>query len=210
MKTNDLANGYVESDFTGKPLTAEDCFEIGKAAYNTRDYYHCLDWMQETEARMNSEPNSKVSKSDVLEYMAYALFQQGNTKRALALTRELVALDPYHPRAAGNIEWYSERLSQQELNTLHELPPIKNVRSSKNDIEERDSYEKLCRGEFKPDPVMDSQVYCYYKKDRPFLKLAPFKVEILRFDPLVVLFKEVIQESEIAVIKELATPKVSF
>jgi prolyl 4-hydroxylase len=165
--------------------------------------------MQETEARMKTDPNSKVKYSDVLEYMAYALFQQGNTKRALVLTHELVSIDPYHPRAAGNIDWYSERLTQQELDTLHDLPPIKNVRTIKNDIEERESYEKLCRGEFKPDPVMESKVYCYYKKDRPFLKLAPFKVEILRFDPLVVLFKDVIQDSEIEVIKELATPRVS-
>lgn len=204
-----MANGYVENEFTGKTLNAEDCFEIGKAAYNARDYYHCLQWMQETEKRMETEENSKVKRADVLEYMAYALFQQGNTKRALALTHELVDLDPYHPRAAGNIDWYSERLSQDELNTLNDLPPIKNIRSLKNDIEERDAYEKLCRGEFKPDPVRDSKVYCYYKKDRPFLKLAPFKVEILRFDPMIVLFKEVISDPEIAVIKELATPRVS-
>lgn len=57
---------------------------------------------------------------------------------------------------------------------------------------------------------MESKVYCYYKKDRPFLKLAPFKVEILRFDPLVVLFKDVLADDEIAVIKELATPRVSL
>ncbi|KAI6171007.1 Prolyl 4-hydroxylase alpha-related protein PH4 [Aphelenchoides bicaudatus] len=208
LKTKDLANGYVDNDYTGKQLTAEDCFEIGKAAYNVRDYYHSLQWMEEVEERMKSEPASKVKYSDVLEYKAYALFQQGNTKRALVLTQQLVELDPYHPRAAGNIDWYSERLSEQELKTLDDLPPVKNVRTPKNDIEERDSYEKLCRGEFKPDPVMDSKVYCYYKNDRPFLKIAPFKVEILRYDPLVVLFKEVISDSEIAVIKELATPRL--
>lgn len=159
---------------------------------------------------MKTEPSSRVKRTDLLEYMAFALFQQDNTKRALVLTQQLVDLDPYHPRAAGNIDWYSERLTEQELKTLDDLPPIKNVRTIKNDIDERESYEKLCRGEFKSDPVMESQVYCYYKKDRPFLKIAPFKVEILRYEPLVVLFKEVITDSEIAVIKELATPKVSL
>lgn len=198
LKTSDLANGYVEDEYTGKQLTADDCFEIGKAAYNVRDYFHSLEWMLETEARMKIDPSSKVKRADVLEYMAYALFQQGNTKRALVLTQELVELDPYHPRATGNIEWYSERLTDEELDSLHELPPIKNIRNLKYDIEERERYEKLCRGEFKSDPVMESKLYCYYKKDNPFLRIAPFKVEILRFDPLVVLFKEVVHDSEVS------------
>lgn len=82
------------------------------------------------------------------------------------------------------------------------------MRDVKNDILERDNYEKLCRGEYIFDSVMNSKVYCYLKRDRPFLKLAPFKVEIVRFKPLVVLFKDVISDKEIEVVKRLATPKV--
>ena len=48
------------------------------------------------------------------------------------------------------------------------------------------------------------------QRDRPFLKLAPIKVEILRHDPLAVLFKEIISDHEISVIKDLATPRVRF
>lgn len=55
---------------------------------------------------------------------------------------------------------------------------------------------------------MDHTVYCYYKMDKPFLRLAPIKVEILRFDPLVVLFKQIISDYEIEVIKELSIPRV--
>lgn len=91
----------MQGEYTGKSFTAEDCFEIGRAAYNSRDYYHCLQWMMEAEERMRSESNPRVSKSDLLEYTAYALYQQGNIKRALALTKQLVRFDPYHPRAAG-------------------------------------------------------------------------------------------------------------
>lgn len=55
---------------------------------------------------------------------------------------------------------------------------------------------------------MNSKVYCYLKRDRPFLKLAPIKVEIVRYKPLAVLFRDVISDKEIAVIKKMATPKV--
>lgn len=44
--------------------------------------------------------------------------------------------------------------------------------------------------------------------DRPFLRLAPFKIEIMRFNPLAVLFKNVINDEEIERIQELARPKV--
>ncbi|KAI6227577.1 Prolyl 4-hydroxylase alpha-related protein PH4 [Aphelenchoides fujianensis] len=209
LQTADLANGYVADDWTGKALNAEDCFEIGRAAYNARDYYRCIEWMAEAEARLKVEGDrSRIRRADVLEYLAYALYQQGNTKRALALTKELLKIEPYHPRAAGNVEWYSERMSPEELATLDDLPPITNVRSLKYDIEEREVFEHLCRGDFKRDYAMEARTYCYYKKDRPFLKLAPFKVEIVRYEPLVVLFKDVISDPEIAVIQRLATPKL--
>lgn len=57
---------------------------------------------------------------------------------------------------------------------------------------------------------MDAKVYCYYKRDRDFLKLAPIKVEILRYDPLVVIFHQVISDYEISIIKQLATPRASL
>jgi prolyl 4-hydroxylase len=45
--------------------------------------------------------------------------------------------------------------------------------------------------------------------DRPFLRLAPFKVEIMRFNPLAVLFRNVINDEEIEQIQELAKPKLA-
>ena len=46
--------------------------------------------------------------------------------------------------------------------------------------------------------------------DRPFLRLAPFKVEIMRFNPLAVMFRNVISDEEIEVVQSLARPKVVF
>uniref|UniRef100_A0A183BT59 P4Hc domain-containing protein n=1 Tax=Globodera pallida TaxID=36090 RepID=A0A183BT59_GLOPA len=54
-----------------------------------------------------------------------------------------------------------------------------------------------------------SKLYCYYKMDRPFLRVAPFKVEIVRFNPLAVLFRNVIVDEEIERIQELAKPKLA-
>lgn len=39
--------------------------------------------------------------------------------------------------------------------------------------------------------------------------MAPFKVEIMRFNPLAVLFRDIINDEEIEQIQELAKPKLA-
>ncbi|KAL3088204.1 hypothetical protein niasHT_021864 [Heterodera trifolii] len=204
LKTTDLANGFVDGESVAKELNANDCFEIGRAAYNQKDYYYTLEWMQEA---LRRDPSAAL-EADILEFLAYALYQQGNQKRALAMTKWLVRLAPGHPRAAGNVKWYEDHMTADELASLDELPEIQNERKRFNDIPERDAFERLCRGEFEISATNSSKLYCYLKRDKPYLKLAPHKVEIVHYEPLVVVFRNVISDAEIAVVKQLATPRL--
>lgn len=52
LKTADLANGFIQGQQVGSGLTAQDCFEVGRAAYNGKDYYHTLQWMEEALERI--------------------------------------------------------------------------------------------------------------------------------------------------------------
>ncbi|KAL3079664.1 hypothetical protein niasHS_013946 [Heterodera schachtii] len=369
LKTTDLANGFVDGESVAKELNANDCFESGQAAYNQKDYYYTLEWMQEA---LRRDPSATL-EADILEFLAYALYQQGNQKRALAMTKWLVRLAPGHPRAAGNVKWYEDHMTADELASLNELPEIQNERKRFNDIPsgthlsvcavaslkfrpqilpsstvissgtrdehpiserinrrihemtnldmesaeelqvanygigghydphfdfarsgEKSPYKgkgnriatvlfymsqpkkvgltvytdletgvaptihdtlfwynllrdgegdmrtrhliilaflplkirallitgaeeldfpfylaifALCRGEFDILPANASKLYCYLKRDKPYLKLAPHKVEIVHYEPLVVVFRNVISDAEIAVVKQLATPR---
>ncbi|CAI5447148.1 unnamed protein product [Caenorhabditis angaria] len=205
LDTADLSNGIIGGEKVSNKLNGHDTFEVGRAAYNQKDYYHCLMWMQVALNKIENENPKSVEESEILEYLAYSLYQQGNVRRALALTKRLAKISPNHPRAKGNVKWYEDMLQGKDMQG--DLPPIVNKRVEWDGIVERDAYEALCRGEIPPvEPKWAHKVHCYLKRDRPFLKLAPIKVEILRYDPLAVLFKEVISDSEIAVIKELASP----
>lgn len=53
-----------------------------------------------------------------------------------------------------------------------------------------------------------SRLYCYYKMDRPYLRLAPIKVEIARQNPMAVLFHDIMSDEESRIIEMLAVPKV--
>ncbi|CAB3401441.1 unnamed protein product [Caenorhabditis bovis] len=212
LDAKDLADGKIYQEQGNYTFSARDCFEIAKAAYNEHDFYHTVMWMQEAQRRLGQEDEPTADLDDILEYLAFALYKQGNLKHALKLTEELFKRNPNHPRAKGNVKWYEDLLEQEGVrrsDMRKNLPPIVNRRpDSVLGNEERTMYEALCRNEV-PSVKDVSKLYCYYKRDRPFLVYAPIKVEIKRFKPLAVLFKDVISDSEIEVIQELAKPKLA-
>ena len=49
-----------------------------------------------------------------MEYLAFTYYSQGNLRRALKYTDELLKLDPEHPRAVGNKVYYEDTLKNQK------------------------------------------------------------------------------------------------
>ncbi|OZC05941.1 hypothetical protein X798_07081 [Onchocerca flexuosa] len=122
--------------------------------------------------------------------------------------------DPNRSEAKDNLwryEYLFENDGIQHIDMLRDIPPLNNVRN-KNDFDEGAwlMYEALCRQEMPFDIKAQSRLYCHYKMDRPYLRLAPFKVEIVRLNSLVVLVHEIVSDEEAQIIKMLAVPKVSF
>ena len=87
-------------------LTVDDCYDMGKTAYNEADYYHAVLWMQQALRQMDAEEEHVVSKADVLDYLSYSVYQMGDLPRAIELTRRLVAIGRTHTQ--HNTETSSE------------------------------------------------------------------------------------------------------
>ena len=77
-------------------LTVDDCYDMGKTAYNEADYYHAVLWMQQALRQMDAGEEHVVSKADVLDYLSYSVYQMGDLPRAIELTRRLVAIGRTH------------------------------------------------------------------------------------------------------------------
>ena len=111
------------------------------------------------------------------------------------------------------MKWYEDQLLAEGVRKSEfktRIPPLINIRPVENfESTERSVYEALCRNEVPVSVKETSKLYCYYKMDRPFLRLAPFKIEILRFNPLAVLFRNVISDEEVEAIQNLARPKLA-
>lgn len=213
LDTAALARGELNGIKYSSELSAADCFELGRQSYNNGDFYHTQLWMREADARLNSETNKTVEKSDILEYLAFSTYKQGNLPLALDLTNKLLDIFPAHPRALGNKGFYEEEL--QKLNELRikgddesEDIPVNNEMMPQAQYPERELYEQLCRGEVKTDIAITSQLKCYYaNNNNPFLLIAPFKVEEAYPSPKILIFHDVMSDNEIETVKSMAKPR---
>jgi hypothetical protein len=88
---------------------------------------------------------------------------------------------------------------------------------------EWEQYKQLCRQDNNNDGQVKWQTgkknatsksnllhNCFMKMDRPFLKLAPHKIEILHLDPLIVLCRNFVSKAEMEMVKQTANPLVGF
>lgn len=215
LDTSSLARGELNGVKYSAELSAADCFELGRQSYNNGDYYHTQLWMREADARLKREANVTVDKSDILEYLAFSTYKQGNIHLALDLTNKLLEILPSHSRALGNKVYYEEELQksseykrkgddESEAVPAVEVPIVPDTYS-------REHYEQLCRGEVSLPPETVAKLKCrYVHHNKPFLRIAPFKVEEAFLGPNLYIFHDVMSDNEIETVKRLAHPRVSY
>ncbi|XP_063244081.1 prolyl 4-hydroxylase subunit alpha-1 isoform X2 [Bacillus rossius redtenbacheri] len=220
LDTSSVARGELNGVQYSTELTAGDCFELGRQSYNNGDFYHTVLWMNEALDRYHGESNKTTTKSDILEYLAFSTYMQGNVNVALELTDELLEMVPDHQRALGNRVYYLadiERLGKDRRKRgedgeddppAAQTPATPAQAPGQTEPPERELYEMLCRGEVMPPQSVLSRLRCrYVDRGVPFLKLARIKEEEAYLRPRIVIYHDVLYDSEIEVIKRLAQPR---
>lgn len=71
-------------------------------AYTEADYYHTELWMEQALRQLDEGEVSAIDKVSVLDYLSYAVYQQGDLDKALLLTKKLLEL--------GMLTWPNSRL----------------------------------------------------------------------------------------------------
>ncbi|XP_030096738.2 prolyl 4-hydroxylase subunit alpha-1 isoform X1 [Serinus canaria] len=217
LDTDTLSRGNLPGVKHKSFLTAEDCFELGKIAYTEADYYHTELWMEQALKQLDEGEVSSADKVYILDYLSYAVYQQGDLGKAMALTRRLLELDPEHQRANGNMKYFEYIMAKEKeankSSTDSEEQQEKETEVKKKDyLPERRKYEMLCRGEgLKMTPRRQKRLFCrYYDGNRnPRYILGPVKQEDEWDKPRIVRFLDIISDEEIETVKELAKPRLS-
>ncbi|XP_034041112.1 prolyl 4-hydroxylase subunit alpha-1-like [Thalassophryne amazonica] len=223
LDTNTISIGDLPGVIHKSRMTVEDCYELGRIAYTDVDYYHTELWMAQALRQLEEGEESTVDKVSVIDYLSYAIYQQGDLERALEYTKKLLELDPEHQRANSNLKYFEFQLEKQKKAAENGAENEKKrgkrqtgekeaeTKVSNQWIPERKKYEMLCRGEgVKMTPRRQSRLFCRYfdNNHHPRYLLTPVKQEDEWDRPYIVRFHDIISEKEIQRVKELAKPRL--
>ncbi|XP_074502316.1 prolyl 4-hydroxylase subunit alpha-1b isoform X1 [Sebastes fasciatus] len=225
LDANTISTGDLPGVKHKSHMTVEDCYELGKIAYSDVDYYHTELWMIQALKQLDQGEESTLDSVTLLDYLSYSIYQQGELERALDYTKKLLALDPEHQRAKGNLKYFEFQLEKQQKaaddktqkqkergkreTTEKEEKPKKKV--SHQLVPERKKYEMLCRGEgIKMTPRRQSRLFCRYfdNKHNPMYVLAPVKQQDEWDRPYIVRYLDIISDQEMERVKQLAKPRL--
>ncbi|XP_066538828.1 prolyl 4-hydroxylase subunit alpha-3 [Hoplias malabaricus] len=206
-----VSNGNTIDIYTptlSTPLSGDDCFLVGKVAYEVEDYYHSVQWLEEAVRlfrSVNWSPENEGTLEDALDHLAFSHFKTGNISSALSLSLELLRHDPSNKRVLRNVEKY-EKLMVENPPILSSGSVLK--RPSSNYLRTRETYEKLCQTQgLQPKLYENPGLFCdYFTNGNPGLLLQPMKRELVSLQPYVVLFHNFISAAEAQSIKDCAMP----
>ncbi|XP_061073642.1 prolyl 4-hydroxylase subunit alpha-3 [Conger conger] len=219
-----LVNGHFQTATDGAtidiykpavsmPLSGDDCFLVGKVAYEQEDYYHSVQWLEEAARLFRREggewvPENEGTIEDTLDHLAFSHFKTGNVSYALSLSQELLRYDPSNIRVLRNVEKYENLLVTSP--TL-DSPEAVLQRPNTTYLITRNTYEWLCqtRGS-QPKHYENARLFCdYFTNGSPSLLLKPMRREVVSTQPYVVLFHSFVTNGEAKSIRELAQPGLS-
>ncbi|XP_013880673.1 prolyl 4-hydroxylase subunit alpha-3 [Austrofundulus limnaeus] len=187
-------------------LSGDDCFMVGKVAYEQQDYYHSVQWLEESVRLLRGaggqwSPEDEGTLEHVLDHLAFSYFKTGNVSFALSLSHELLHHNPMNERVLKNVEKYEKLL-------VAASPPRADglKRPASTHLRTRETYERLCQTqESQSARVKDPVLFCdYYTNNRLALLLQPVRREVLSLQPFVVLYHDFITDAEAKDVKRLA------
>lgn len=123
----------------------------------------------------------------------------------------MLSILPNHERALGNLAYYEAAVKNGTTDVEKREQTPKST-STMLDPEERERYHMLCRNENLMSVEISSKLRCRYTNNNknPLLLIAPLKEEEAYLSPRIVLYRDVLYDGEIEIIKRMAQPRVSF
>ncbi|NXJ82092.1 P4HA3 hydroxylase, partial [Trogon melanurus] len=208
LSVKGMANGVFQRAGAARPLlyspgrrvslSADDCFHVGKVAYDTGDYYHSIAWLEEAVSLFrlsygNWNLDDRSSLEDALDHLAFSYFMAGNVSHALSLSKEFLHYDPSNQRVVRNVAKY-EKLLETGMRGCP-CPPPRHC----------PPLQTLLGPQMAPEQL--PHLSCSYETNgSPYLLLQPAKKEMVQIQPYVALYHDFISDAEAETIKGLAGP----
>uniref|UniRef100_A0A147BV12 procollagen-proline 4-dioxygenase n=1 Tax=Ixodes ricinus TaxID=34613 RepID=A0A147BV12_IXORI len=172
-------------------LNARDCLNISQVALRQGMYELAVKWAEQAVAKAADEEPLSIPKQELGSHYEAVVTKYDE----LLSTREQV--EPVQTYEEP-VQDRTEHSADSEAQLFQEVLP---------EVQEDQSYKRLCRGEVLRSPKMDSQLRCrYYKGQDGFFALQPIKLEEVNLKPYIIVMHDVVQDKDIEDLMEFAEP----
>uniref|UniRef100_T1GCC6 procollagen-proline 4-dioxygenase n=2 Tax=Eukaryota TaxID=2759 RepID=T1GCC6_MEGSC len=189
IQTSELASGLI----------------AGVKIADSMSWKRTQEWMKEALTKFYPKLKSDTDSIDILEQMANITVNIRDVETTLNITETILKVQP------DNLVARSANVLMKSLpNNFKEMIPKHENKSNRLTPETFRTYEAVCRDEIKQTPQQTKDLFCSYaSNDNPFLKLAPFKLEVISLEPNIVIYHDVLYNSEIDFFKTKALPFIT-
>ncbi|KAJ8408774.1 hypothetical protein AAFF_G00245920 [Aldrovandia affinis] len=206
---NILGSGLGQA--TMDPLDPDEAFHVATIAHQNHKFLYAFLWMQEALKQLDEGRVAIVTRAEILRFLGPFVFQMGDLPRAIALSEQLLDLDPSDLNVLNHLDFYKhlkEGIKRNEATTpmddAHIFTPSipKSIKV----------YEALCRGEgIQMTPRRQRALFCRYNTGgrNPRLIYAPVKEEDEWDQPQITRYHDFISDYEIDTIKKLSRAKLA-
>ncbi|XP_017142454.1 prolyl 4-hydroxylase subunit alpha-2 [Drosophila miranda] len=208
LEAKHLAKGILDGVNHGTQLNSEHCVDIARLALRDQHPRLAHAWLLEAKDRVFQDPKLHPQ---ILALLVQAKAELGDFRGVNDTYQELLRLHPASEEHARNYEEFMRnhavKAGLYESKTIEEHAPIPEDPSQ---LDEFEAYRLTCSGHSRLTAREERHLRCgYMTETHPFLLLAPLKAEELSHDPLLVLYHDVIYQSEIDAIRHLTTNRMA-
>ncbi|KAH8328018.1 hypothetical protein KR067_003070, partial [Drosophila pandora] len=203
----DLTKGFLLGKKFDSQMNSPDCVALGDFYYNQTQYSDSTHWYRMA-LRLHKFTEGKIyekvlhlKRKRIYKKYAKAMVQETlKLDKKKAIAKNIPELEAMAKQVAREDNYQNIKRTIDELLTgkerIFQEEAARNKRKPSN-------LELGCRGKWpnKPSPTLTCR---YVRETHDFLKLAPLKMEFLNMQPLIVIFHEVLYESEFKSMRDIA------
>ncbi|KAL5285640.1 hypothetical protein ACFFRR_007370 [Megaselia abdita] len=205
LDATEISSGVIAGLKAWNSMSWDDCLSLGQQLYELGDDNRTQEWLREAFKKFSTKFTSDKESISILETIANMTLDINDAQTTLNITETILKVQPDHI-AAQVAKEFLETLPKDFEISIDKPDYNPSVYISPQDFR---TYEAVCRDEIKRSPSEIKDLHCkYVTYNNPFLTLAPFKLELLSSDPLIVMYHNVLYDSEITHLLNKSIPHI--